>query len=190
MPMEYHKAMMLGCAKCSLLLLVSLRTCSSFTITHPISTLNKMHISQGKRPNHHRIIRQLNRDENFSEIKSDYDNSDISHDEQRRKVLKTFLASTTAIASIIAGDSKQEAMAEDANLLDTDQQKVVLQVSSSNVPDKYGSSNNDNSFKRRSEDDWMTEVEARRINIFEKAAPSVVYIDTYIESRDAFSTNV
>ncbi len=65
-------------------------------------------------------------------------------------------------------------------------QKVVLQVNAKNVPEKYGSG----SSVQTSYEDWMTDVETRRITIFEKAAPSVVYIDTYIESRDAFSTNV
>ena len=32
--------------------------------------------------------------------------------------------------------------------------------------------------------------EAKTIAIFEKAAPSVVYIDTFVEQRDAFSPNV
>ena len=77
-------------------------------------------------------------------------------------------------------------MAEGKDLSDIDQQKVVLQVNNANVPGKYISSVNN----QPSYGDWMTDVETRRITIFEKAAPSVVYIDTYIESRDTFSTNV
>ena len=42
---------------------------------------------------------------------------------------------------------------------------------------------------RFDEMDGLTESEIRRIAVFEKAAPSVVYIDTYQEQRDAFSTN-
>jgi S1-C subfamily serine protease len=38
--------------------------------------------------------------------------------------------------------------------------------------------------------DELTEIELRRIAVFEKAAPSVVYIDTFVEQRDVFSTNV
>ena len=36
----------------------------------------------------------------------------------------------------------------------------------------------------------LDEYENRRIAIFEKASPSVVFIDTFVERRDAFSTNV
>ena len=35
----------------------------------------------------------------------------------------------------------------------------------------------------------LEESENRRIDIFEKCAPSVVFIDTFIEKQDAFSTN-
>jgi hypothetical protein len=36
----------------------------------------------------------------------------------------------------------------------------------------------------------MDDIENKRIGIFEKASPSVVFIDTFTERRDAFSTNV
>ena len=36
----------------------------------------------------------------------------------------------------------------------------------------------------------LDDYENKRIAIFEKASPSVVFIDTFIERRDAFSTNV
>jgi len=40
------------------------------------------------------------------------------------------------------------------------------------------------------EDDYLTLIEKRRISIFESIAPSVVYIDTFAEQRDAFTMNV
>jgi len=40
------------------------------------------------------------------------------------------------------------------------------------------------------EDDYLTQIEKRRISIFETIAPSVVYIDTFAEQRDAFTMNV
>lgn len=36
----------------------------------------------------------------------------------------------------------------------------------------------------------LDDYENKRIAIFERASPSVVFIDTFIERRDAFSTNV
>jgi S1-C subfamily serine protease len=36
----------------------------------------------------------------------------------------------------------------------------------------------------------MDDIENKRIGIFERASPSVVFIDTFTERRDAFSTNV
>lgn len=38
--------------------------------------------------------------------------------------------------------------------------------------------------------DTSTTLEGRRIDVFEKAAPSVVYIDTFIEQRDTFSPSI
>ena len=38
--------------------------------------------------------------------------------------------------------------------------------------------------------DTSTTLEGRRIDVFEKAAPSVVYIDTFIEQRDTFSPSM
>lgn len=172
--MEHHRAKMLvGLLGFSLA--VSLRTCSSFTMTSRIGIKS---LPSSRRPVLYRM-KQTENDENFDGIRSK------SNDEQRRKLLKSFLASSAAITSIIT-DNNSQALAVDT---ETDQQKVVMQVSSSNVPEKYVK-NVDNRNERRTDDDWMTEVEARRINVFEKAAPSVVYIDTYVESRDAFSTNV
>lgn len=97
---------------------------------------------------------------------------------------------------------------------DPEGKKIILQMSSKNIPQKYSSkpsgpptpinnedgsvtiptptqtnsnvesdSNNDSYFS-------LTETESRRIDVFQKAAPSVVYIDTFVEQRDAFSTNV
>ena len=36
----------------------------------------------------------------------------------------------------------------------------------------------------------LTDAETRRIDIFEKTAPSVVFIDTFTERQDQFSPNV
>lgn len=113
-------------------------------------------------------------------------------DESRRLLLRSIIASSSTITGIITGNPLN-AQAEGEDLLEIDQQKVVMQVDTKNTPQKYGvtqQSSSTSTMAQYDEEDWMTQVERRRIDIFEKAAPSVVFIDTYVESRDAFSTNV
>mmetsp|Transcript_16099 Transcript_16099/g.24158 ORF Transcript_16099/g.24158 Transcript_16099/m.24158 type:complete len:572 (+) Transcript_16099:211-1926(+) len=113
-------------------------------------------------------------------------------DDGRRSLLRSIIASSSAIAGIIVGNPLN-ARAEEEDLLEIDQKKVVMQVDARNIPQKYGTTQQLSSpSPGPSYDDegWMTQMERRRIDIFEKAAPSVVFIDTYVESRDAFSTNV
>lgn len=76
------------------------------------------------------------------------------------------------------------------DILETDEKKVVMQISNQNVPKKYGYSSTNVSTNDNAGMDQLTESELRRIAVFEKAAPSVVYIDTYQEQQDAFSTNI
>lgn len=133
----------------------------------------------------------------------------------RRNIL---LLSPSVACSILTLPDQDSARA-DENLLELDQKKIVMQMSSENIPKKYAStslssssssaSNNNNcqsssvscssssssssgstSTTGAIEQDALTEAELRRIAVFEKAAPSVVYIDTFVEQRDAFSTNV
>ena len=60
-----------------------------------------------------------------------------------------------------------------------------------NLPEKYASTNvSDKEEVPSNTNNRFCDAEMQRINVFEKAAPSVVYIDTYVEQRDAFSTNV
>lgn len=77
----------------------------------------------------------------------------------------------------------------DENLLELDQEKAVMQISSKNYPRKYESSSVNTAVNSDTLDE-LTESEQRRIDVFERAAPSVVYIDTFVEQRDVFSTNV
>lgn len=112
-------------------------------------------------------------------------------DESRRSLLKLIISSSASVMGIISSSSNTPyAYAEDTDLLEIDQQKVVMQVSAKNIPQRYGPSSSTTSDNLDKVDSWMTEVEMRRIDVFEKAAPSVVFIDTYVETRDAFSTNV
>jgi len=119
------------------------------------------------------------------------------HQMSRRSIIHSALSTTAAITGILMNNPSPAKADED--LLELDQKKVVMQMSSKNIPEKYkvasssSSSSPDPSSNAEAyynDISWMTEAENRRIDIFEKAAPSVVYIDTYVESRDAFSTNV
>lgn len=133
-------------------------------------------------------------------------------DESRRSLLKSIITSSSTISAIIMNSNIHNANAmpgiSEEDLLEIDQKKVVMQVNAKNVPQKYdpstgklsstGSSSEISSSESSSTstcstmtyDDMMSQMESRRIDVFEKAAPSVVFIDTYVESRDAFSTNV
>lgn len=112
-------------------------------------------------------------------------------DEARRKLLLSPLLLQAAFPFLI--NTPQPAFA-DENIMDLDQKKVVMRMSSENIPTKYSPSSTSSSrtatTSAASELDVLTEPELRRIAVFEKAAPSVVYIDTFVEQRDVFSTNV
>ncbi|GFH55736.1 hypothetical protein CTEN210_12212 [Chaetoceros tenuissimus] len=98
---------------------------------------------------------------------------------------RRFLQSSLLLPLLASSSAKA-----DENLLELDQQKVVMQMSSQNIPKKYDTSTSSSSNNIAQEFEGLTESEIRRIAVFEKAAPSVVYIDTFVEQRDQFSTNV
>eukprot|EP00563_Minutocellus_polymorphus_P013816 CAMPEP_0181050034 /NCGR_PEP_ID=MMETSP1070-20121207/16302_1 /TAXON_ID=265543 /ORGANISM="Minutocellus polymorphus, Strain NH13" /LENGTH=542 /DNA_ID=CAMNT_0023128955 /DNA_START=95 /DNA_END=1724 /DNA_ORIENTATION=+ len=104
-------------------------------------------------------------------------------------VLSIIAASASSPISAYAND---DAMKEDG--------KVALRTSTSNIPARYAGTSaqpvpNDE-FRIGSNAASSPEVlcgpdpDERRIAVFERVAPSVVYIDTFIEARDAFSPNV
>lgn len=114
------------------------------------------------------------------------DNQDINiPDSELIDTRRRFLQSSLLLPLLTSSSAKA-----DENLLELDQQKVVMQMSSQNIPKKYDTSNNSSSNNIAQEFEGLTESEMRRIAVFEKAAPSVVYIDTFVEQRDQFSTNV
>jgi len=129
-----------------------------------------------------------------------------SSDKTRRKLLLSSPLMIQALPFLLAQQQPQPALADD-NLLDLDQKKVVMQMSSQNVPQKYSSTSTSTVTATATANtpasasasasnavpqqlDMLTEAELRRIAVFEKVAPSVVYIDTFVEQRDVFSTNV
>ena len=76
-----------------------------------------------------------------------------------------------------------------SSVISEDNNKVVLTTYSENFPVKYedDSSSSPSSYTSCICKD---DVEEQRIAVFERVAPSVVFIDTFAEQRDAFSTNV
>ena len=85
-----------------------------------------------------------------------------------------------------------------------DDGKVALRTSTNNIPQRYvGTSAQpiaaDDDFTSGSTGNLESSAasgvcspdpDERRIAVFERVAPSVVYIDTFVEARDAFSPNV
>lgn len=120
----------------------------------------------------------------------------VGHDPLRRSIL---LSSSPALVFLSSLTRVPESVHAEESLLELDQKKIVMQMSSQNIPKKYvnfpsssssAASADSSSSMKSEEEDILTEAERRRIAVFEKAAPSVVYIDTFVEQRDAFSTNV
>jgi hypothetical protein len=114
----------------------------------------------------------------------------IVHNPSRRSVL----ASTTAAALSTAGLllSPQASNAAEATVQVDD--RVALRTSNTYSPTKYvGTSTSTMSPPLDYSNNaafLCADPDERRIAVFERAAPGVVYIDTFIEQRDAFSTNV
>jgi hypothetical protein len=145
--------------------------------------------------------------------KDNEDNSLKDEDSKRFDELRRNILLSPLLLSILIPKDSAHA---DENLLELDQKKIVMQMSSENIPKKYVSTSSSSSSSTKNcqsssvsscstssssstssgtssgatEQDALTEAELRRIAVFEKAAPSVVYIDTFVEQRDAFSTNV
>uniref|UniRef100_A0A7S3V7C7 PDZ domain-containing protein n=2 Tax=Chaetoceros debilis TaxID=122233 RepID=A0A7S3V7C7_9STRA len=112
---------------------------------------------------------------------------------------RNVIALPAIMATILADLQRQIPANAEENILEMDQNKIVMQMNSNNLPKKYASAakdlqvsveSNSNDANGGQSDSDLTEAEWRRINVFEKAAPSVVYIDTFVEQRDAFSTNI
>ena len=119
-------------------------------------------------------------------------------DGSRRKLISGSFSAV--ISCIISGTANPiVSHADDSEYIDMD--KIILQASSKNIPQKYASitsssstvssSSSANSVSSSSNVNMCeNDPELRRIDVFEKAAPSVVYIDTFVQQRDAFTTNV
>jgi S1-C subfamily serine protease len=97
-----------------------------------------------------------------------------SHDSSRRSII-------AGSALILNGILSGRASASESD-------RVVLSTAS--YPTKYAGTSTAAVTDRPSILDSISNEELRRIQIFERTAPSVVFIDTFTEQRDAFTTNV
>ncbi len=105
------------------------------------------------------------------------------NDVKRRNLLKQ---SSSLLAGLVVGGSFRQAAALEAD------NKIVLQTSTENDPVKFvdASAITTTTPVRTRADTICIDSEERRIAVFERTAPSVVFIDTFTEQRDVFSTNV
>ena len=111
-----------------------------------------------------------------------------------RNSRRNFLSDSAAAAvlSIIAS-SPSAAYANDDPMKEDG--KVALSTSTSNIPARYVGTSaqpvpSDDEFSIGINSACGPDPDERRIAVFERVAPSVVYIDTFVEARDAFSPNV
>lgn len=108
---------------------------------------------------------------------------------------RNFLSDTAAVLSIIGAGTASQAAHADEGLVKEDG-KIALRTSTSNIPLRYVGTSSDAAPAALPSPETLStsacgpDPEERRISVFERAAPSVVYIDTFVEARDVFSPNV
>lgn len=110
------------------------------------------------------------------------DESPSPTDTKRRDILKQ---SSALLVGLTLGSQA-------ANSMDSSS-KIVLQTSSENAPVKYvdaSATATTTPVVSKAGTTLCLDSEDRRISVFERTAPSVVFIDTFKEQRDVFSTNV
>lgn len=127
----------------------------------------------------------------------------------RRHLFQIVTASAVSSSTYFAAGKSSGAFPEDeevenGGIIDRNRDgKIVLRTSKSNLPAKYEKT----ALSEILEESTPVEInlrqqpssnalctcestEQRRIRVFERSAPSVVYIDTYAVQRDAFSPNM
>lgn len=108
-------------------------------------------------------------------------NNDTS-DSNRRLLLKQ---SSAALAGTMLGQSSSS-----ANAAMQESDKVVFSTRTENDPVKFVDASATAIKTPMTRNEYCLDSEEQRINVFERTAPSVVFIDTFKEQRDVFSTNV
>ena len=151
------------------------------------STLAPPHHYSRKNQRKHHLLKACGSEDDFDSIH-----------ENRREFLSD--AAKASIFSIIAASSSSPAAYANDDIM-KDDGKVALRTSTENIPQRYvGTSAQpvaaDDDFTAGAGSSDSSAVacgpdpDERRIAVFERVAPSVVYIDTFVEARDAFSPNV
>jgi len=128
----------------------------------------------------------------------------------RRRLIQIGTASTVGSINYFATRKSSSAFPideenENGGILDNNRDgRIVLRTSTSNLPTKYEKTALSQVLEESSPMELKSRqqpantaglctcesTEQRRIRVFERSAPSVVYIDTYAVQRDAFSPNI
>jgi hypothetical protein len=127
----------------------------------------------------------------------------------RRGLFQIVTASAVASTNYLSASRSSNAFASDdedienGGIIDNNRDgRIVLRTSTSNLPTKYektalaqvleDSSPAELTLRQQQQTNICAceSTEQRRIRVFERSAPSVVYIDTYAVQRDAFSPNM
>lgn len=116
-------------------------------------------------------LAQMNHQKENQIMNIDDDDSNDEHhrcyiDKERRNTIQ-FMLGTIGMCTVLPPIGNA-----DENLLELDQNKAVMQISSKNYPRKYESSSVTMSDNKNAIDP-LTEAEERRIDVFERVAPSV-----------------
>jgi hypothetical protein len=119
------------------------------------------------------------------------DHRNVKHDEEEEDELAIFslprrrviLTSLLLSSSLILSKPKVVTAADETTTTAVPAEDVV-------VEDAVVLNRSPTTISRTSNSLLCEDPEARRIEIFDKTSPSVVFIDTFTEQRDIFSTNV
>jgi len=146
----------------------------------------------------------------YAEIPNNYQH------QPRRQFLSYFAAAGLTLVGL---GMNQVVLAEEIEIDSEDEswrRKIILQTDSRNMPRRYVGTSPSASIveqdmeissipsssrkinvvdtitedRKRTKDICTDSIEEQRISVFERAAPSVVFIDTFVEQRDAFTTNI
>lgn len=174
---------------------ITLIKTNSFIITTTKTTYNN-------KINHNRIIsttKQNQRQYLLSNLNNNNSESESERNQQkknktlntknnnlnRRKVLEKSIAASSSTLSILLSIINPSPTNAYIDFEEDEENNAVLSTSTINALKTKPTSSSD-----EEDDSYLTQIEKRRIEIFEKVAPSVVYIDTFAEQRDAFTMNV
>ena len=176
------------CIECSFII----HTAAPFTTVsrkkHPRMTIF------GRRSSNSRLTEEERNSYDLSSIATTNTPAATTADEGRRRFLLSKSSASLLLLSNI--DYATAAIAPAADIINpTDTAGIIPAAAATTAPSSSTSTlATSSSIRPTANNDIMAcsadSTEIARINIFERVAPSVVYIDTFSEKRDVFSTNV